>query len=57
VVNETTDTNPKGVEFLSLLMFNSVRVGSSMGHRHGFPNGGSPVAIHIDPLRDAVITS
>ena len=42
---------PKGVEFPSLSMFNPFRVGSSIGHSHGFRLALHPVAIQVDPDR------
>ena len=54
MVNETTDANPEGVEFPSLSMFNPFRVGSSMGHSHGFRLARHPWLFKLIPSGDAV---
>ena len=54
MVNETTDANPEGVEFLSLSMFNPFRVGSSIGHGHGFRLARHPWLFTLIPSGDAV---
>ena len=54
MVNETTDANPEGVEFLSVLMFNPFRVGSSIGDSHGFRLARHPWLFKLIPSGDAV---
>ena len=54
MVSEETGANPKGVEFPSVSMFNPFRVGSSIGHSHGFCWALHPWLFKLIPSGDAV---